>query len=841
MSAASVADLVESLRKSRLLDAARMEKITKAQDRFPDALSLAKELVRRGWLTREQAKELLQGRPVASDAMASRPVAEATAATNGAAEAAAPVPPAPAVEERRPRRAWLLALLALLLLGVLGGLAVWKFWPGGADGRPGAGHGSTEPFTASISGGCSDTTDPAELKPLDDLEFGKPVRAEFSPKFLDALKDKDGAIPELERYPSWQPPELVAIFGEHRMRNTHIAAHPDGTLLAVAGGQDTFIRIGPIDTLHEKVVLAGHGAGIHALAWSPKGDVLASASGDGTVRLWDVSNLDKVPPPLLLESAAVSSLAFSNDGKYLIGGGAAGPEDPGRGTLWAWDVKERKPLYKKKQAAPVQGVAFSPAPGDYHALSGGGPKDPYLRLWDGVKGEQLMDIEFRAVKDNGEIDKTDGRSQLGQVAFSPDGKQAVSAHFDMDLKAGQGEWKLRVWDLAHFEKDKEKRLLKGFTAAPLVAFGPDNKTVAIASLPTANGLALWDVSGDDKPRPLAQANGISSLIFLPRGEQKEDRVAFGGFPGLEVNVHVHEAATGKELKPPVAHLGPVLAVAGSPDGRHVASGGNEGHARVWELDTVAQRQFVANGNQVWNVGFHPDGKKAFYCGASTATVPFLDVETGKAWGPSPYDKAHAGGITNAVVTEDGHYVLSGGYNDGSVCLWSLEGNKRGKRVRLFPSATPGSAAVALSPTGRRALRTAGTSLKLLHLRCQEVRDEWTGGTWNTFLPDRRVAILGGATGVGVLWDVGEDKPKEAGSTRIPLAGAGPGDVSRDGRRLAAVVGGRVAVWDWQSEKQVWEWVPPAHFGGVRAVALSVDGRYLFTANGDGTVYVIQLP
>jgi hypothetical protein len=44
----------------------------------------------------------------------------------------------------------------------------------------------------------------------------------------------------------------------------------------------------------------------------------------------------------------------------------------------------------------------------------------------------------------------------------------------------------------------------------------------------------------------------------------------------------------------------------------------------------------------------------------------------------------------------------------------------------------------------------------------------------------------------------------------------------------------------QTEKPLWDWALP-HLGGVNAVVLSMDGRYLFTANGDGSVYVIQLP
>ena len=59
--------------------------------------------------------------------------------------------------------------------------------------------------------------------------------------------------------------------------------------------------------------------------------------------------------------------------------------------------------------------------------------------------------------------------------------------------------------------------------------------------------------------------------------------------------------------------------------------------------------------------------------------------------------------------------------------------------------------------------------------------------------------------------------------------------------MAAVLGGKAAVFGVEAGQPVWEWTPPPHFGGVRGVALSPDGRDLLTANGDGTVYVIRLP
>jgi WD40 repeat protein len=828
----SVADLVDLLRKSRLLDAARMDKVVKAQDRFPDAVTLAKELVRRGWLTREQAQDILHGRAAAA------PPPEPAVATNGTPEPAAP----PVVEPRRRRGGWLPALLALLLLAGGGVVAVWWYQHGkGNPADSGLARGdSGRNFDDPRRPSCSDTS---SIKTLDDLEFGDSVRVKFDPKLLDAIESD--SIPEVERYPSWQPPGLVAVLGEHRMRGTVLAASPDGKTLAVTG-QDAFIRLGPIDTLHEheKAVLGGI-TGTYALAWSPQGNLLASSGYDGKVRLWDVRKLDNVPPPAELpDDGAVTSLSFSHDGKYLIGGGPSGAEAPGRGYLRLWDVAKRQQVYRKRQAGPVRCVAFSPAAGDYRALwgYGAGESAGQLFLGDGTTGEDKASVDFRYKGKNAGKGKEDGQSAVTSVAFSPDGKSAVSGHYDWSPEPGRSEYLARAWDLDHFAAGKEKHVLKGLmvNSEPLVAFAPDNKTAGVARLADTS-VALWDVAGKGATRPLARSNGVLSLLFLPRGEGKEDRVVFAGANLAEWNAHVHNAATGKELGPPVGHLGAVLSVSCSPDGGSLVTGGFEGQARAWDLGKVAERFAVTPGGQVWSVGYHPDGRHAFYCGQATATVPFVDVETktGETWGPRDYNERHQGGITNAVVSQDGRYVLTGGYSDGTVRLWALLKGKEGQQVRHFPSAGPATVSVALSPNGKRALRSAGDSLKLLHLRCQEVKREWVGASWNTFLPDGRVAILGGST--GALWDISGDEPKEAGALGIGLAGATPGALSRDGGRLAAVVAGRAGVWDVKSEKVLWEWAPPAHFGGVRAVALSDDGRYLFTANGDGTVYVIRLP
>ena len=655
MSIASVADLVETLRKSRLLTAAQMDKLLKAEARFPDSLTLAKELVRRGWVTRDQAQALLKGRVPASSPAVESPAAPAAVAKPAAA-ASAPVEAAPPPKGRR-RAAWLLALLALLLLAGGGGLAVW--WKAGGGGL-GAGHaGDTlAHIDPPPKGGCSDTSD---LKVLDDLDFGKPVRASFDSTFLDTLRNNK-KIPELEVYP-WLPTNLIAVLGEHRMRGSLIAVSPDGTEIAV-GGQDGFLRLGPLDNLHEKSVHFVPG-GIAALAWSPKGSVLVS-SGGRKVGLWDVHDIAHVPEPTVITTdGPITSLAFSGDGKYLVGGGSiARPAPlPPAGTLLLWDMeKQHQERYRNTVPGPVQAVAFSPVAGDYRLLWGGGPGDGSLHLWNGDKGDEIAALDFKFAKE-------DEITSVGQVAISPDGKWAASGHAIKDPKANRIDVSARVWDLSRFAKDAEKHVLKGTpNFGPLLAFAPDSRTLAVARL-VDYGVALVEVESGAQARPALTSSVSAALRYLPHAEGKADRFVFVGTTGWDNNVRIHEAPGGKELQAPIGHLALVTAVATSPDGRHLASGGYEGQVRAWDLDRVAERYVLGGGGQVWNVGFHPDGPQVFYCGQGTATVPF-STWTPASRGPGPSTTSTTG-ASPTPSREDGHYALTGGVHDTTVRLWNL--------------------------------------------------------------------------------------------------------------------------------------------------------------------------
>jgi WD40 repeat protein len=137
-------------------------------------------------------------------------------------------------------------------------------------------------------------------------------------------------------------------------------------------------------------------------------------------------------------------------------------------------------------------------------------------------------------------------------------------------------------------------------------------------------------------------------------------------------ITVYEAGSGKQRAICTEPKGYIWALAFSPDGKQIASAGEDGVARLWSVATGAlTAECRGHKRKVLSVAFRPDGARLVTTSAD-GTVRQWDPRTGKEVEP-PYTQ-HSGEVATAAYSPDGKWVASGG-TDRTVRLWRTEGRQ----------------------------------------------------------------------------------------------------------------------------------------------------------------------
>ena len=595
----------------------------------------------------------------------------------------------------------------------------------------------------------------------------------------------------VDRYGEPLPEGAVARFGTRHWRQDEgrirVTFSPDGKFIAAAGDNlDRTITLWDAATGWQVGHITQDEYGVRALAFSPDGKRLVSASDRGTVSQWDVDTQEEVQRFTTDHIFYCASVRPDGQGLATVG-------YPGMIHLWELpDGKETTP-FQTGEIDHHTLVVFSPD--GNHLFSA---THRVVHLWEVATGKEIR--EFRGYE-----------KDIASLALSPDGTV---------LATGGNDGTVRLWDVATGEE--LQRLTDHEIAGEAVAFSPDGKTVASCAY---GSVYLWDtVTGTQLRRFAAGPDGCFSIAFSPDGRT----LAAGGKWHI---LQVWEIATGRERFGFAGHVSPVSSVAFAPDGKVLASGGFDSTVRLWDVCT--SRELFRHEDEKWvkSVAFSPDG----------ATL-VAGCETGVACWNMLAPGGQARHLDDAIPTmvvafsRDGTVLASATNRNLYVQVTGVDEKPRSldppgdSRIRTMALSPDGKWLAAGLYGGHENYCAAVYDLVTETLVHDVQNEEW--GALMTFSPDGKMLVFTHRDGTLRSWDPETGEVLRCSDTLAvsPYSLA----FAPDGQTLALGNGdGSIALWDvagWKESRRF-----EGHQGAVRAVAFSPDGKLLVSGSDDTTI------
>ena len=564
-----------------------------------------------------------------------------------------------------------------------------------------------------------------------------------------------------------------------------------------------------------------------AVAYSPDGTHIATTHGDGQVRIWAAATgelqatLDATDLDSPGTQTKVYSAAFSPGGRTLATGQDSGIR------LWNMAALDQPAELLYGHEGAVAAVAFKPD--DQQLLTGG--IDGKVLVWN-ANGDIVQEWQAHSGSDKA----------IYGLDISPDGKL---------LATGSQDKTAVIWDITSEEPQKLRTLYDHTNSVRDVQFSPNG--ACLATISADRTTKLWDAAtgqlllnlpglGDwgtgvafnpaDKPTPAAPGQAADTFDNPYRCGQT---LAASGRDGV---LRIWNIGPNHEGRLFVGHGGAVESAVFSPDGRHVATGSDDGTARMWDAATGRQELALPEHTaRINSVAFSPPDGKVLAAASWDGTADLYDSQTRKRLitlkdpGRKP--------IQSLSFSPDGSLVATASGDDhgkGNVVVWETASGKpryTWKHMGALYGAAFDSAGAQLAVTG------SDGQIYIYDLNSGEQVKTLGDGTQTVyagvFSPDGKHLATANWDGTAQVWSLPDGKLEHTlrGHTdRIYGLQFSP-----DGNILATSSADRtIRLWD-AATGALLRTLPGPEFNSLQ---FSPDGQSLVVGGEDGTARIYTL-
>jgi WD40 repeat protein len=454
---------------------------------------------------------------------------------------------------------------------------------------------------------------------------------------------------------------FVDIVGERyvKRKSAHsrnvvaLAISPDGACLASASLDDKEVYLWDTTTAKVRRTLQGHCDGVSTVAFSPNGRVLASADMNNNIYLWHAGTGAALAT--IGYSTIIECLAFSPDSSLLASTGRDGSlclwEAATGAFLWKIDGDFRAPLFSPNGDFLT---SITGTKGHTSTFTDG------IRLWETESGRLA-----KVVTDFGYI--------VNKALFSPDGTILASA----------SRTEIQLWDLTN---DAKTTSCSGH-ARSVNSVALTSSAERAVSFAEHDSVMLWDVMNADLLSTISVADHSHSIMVLsPDG-------TLIAISRSGTNVEILDSRTGKLLRTLTGHIDVIHTMVFTPDSRFLASASlkvvhSPEHHRVWTTKGGYEQDNPDSPDasiRLWNaktgellhefhgppvymncLSFSIDG--TFLAAGQDGNVHIWNARTGDFFKAL---EGHPDEVVGVAFSSDGKTVASA-CRDGKLRLWDVD-------------------------------------------------------------------------------------------------------------------------------------------------------------------------